>query len=320
MEVTTYQGPHGKLSISHSECPYTNLSLESFFLNKVKKDEVHIFLYKNESSVVIGRFQVPWREVNLRMMKQKKLSFVRRRSGGGTVYHDKGNWNFCFLRGNREIEKRKNLEFVQEVLASLGVRVEINDRFDLIYNEKEVLKKVSGSAFKQQKERSYHHGTLLVDADLKSLKGVLGTDKLITVEGKGIRSHPSPVINLNTVGLNISFSSWTQSWVQKHDKKSRVFKESYSPLEKEVITKEIKFLQSWEWLWGETPENKITFGLNKYWFINKKGLVTDASLNLRGLIGKKLKFEQGDDQVCDLEAASSLNAEETEVLKSLFLK
>lgn len=36
---------------------------------------------------MIGRHQVPWKEVNLNVLRKKGLDFVRRHSGGGTVYH-----------------------------------------------------------------------------------------------------------------------------------------------------------------------------------------------------------------------------------------
>ncbi|POW22394.1 hypothetical protein PSHT_01359 [Puccinia striiformis] len=55
--------------------PYLNLSIEEY-------------LFRNESkSVIIGRNQNPWQETNLEELKQQDIRIVRRRSGGGTVYH-----------------------------------------------------------------------------------------------------------------------------------------------------------------------------------------------------------------------------------------
>ena len=44
----------------------------------------------NTPSVVIGRHQNPWLEVDVEYAKAKKLNLVRRFSGGGAVYHDLG--------------------------------------------------------------------------------------------------------------------------------------------------------------------------------------------------------------------------------------
>jgi lipoate-protein ligase A len=40
---------------------------------------------------------------------------------------------------------------------------------------------VSGSAFKLVNARAYHHGTMLIDAKLGDLRGVLGNDQVSTV-------------------------------------------------------------------------------------------------------------------------------------------
>lgn len=37
---------------------------------------------------------------------------------------------------------------------------------------------VSGSAFKLTSNRAYHHGTMLIDANLAALRGLLRSDKV----------------------------------------------------------------------------------------------------------------------------------------------
>jgi len=46
-----------------------------------------LLLYRNEPAVVIGRHQNPWLEVNIRRAMEDSVPILRRRSGGGTVYH-----------------------------------------------------------------------------------------------------------------------------------------------------------------------------------------------------------------------------------------
>lgn len=46
-----------------------------------------LLIYRDEPCVVIGRNQNPWKEINFPALKKVGIPFIRRRSGGGTVYH-----------------------------------------------------------------------------------------------------------------------------------------------------------------------------------------------------------------------------------------
>lgn len=48
---------------------------------------------------------------------------------------------------------------------------------------------VSGSAFKLTSNRAYHHGTMLIDADLEALRGVLRNNKVRFLYHKKKKSH-----------------------------------------------------------------------------------------------------------------------------------
>ena len=314
MPLKTYQGSLGKLSLSDSLCPATNLAFEKFLLENLSEGERHLFLYRNDACIVMGRFQVPWREVSLEKADEKKIQLIRRRSGGGTVYHDPGNWNFCFLRGERELAREENLINVIQVLGNLGISVKMNERFDLVFPTGEGPKKISGSAFKQQKDRSYHHATLLVNASLSNLKGVLGKSPLWEVSGKGIASHPSPVTNLKE-HHPLDYEDWLDEWMRFFQVKEEDFFEvsdSHSSIQKER-----QELLSWDWLWGETPENEISFSNKDCWIRNKKGQVFEASPELKTLVGIKLK-NQNCEKVESLKALwSGLSEEEVRILTNL---
>lgn len=250
MSILFGKGREWSLSSSRSHNPFFNLAWENELLHGEFEGESHLFLYRNGPCIVSGRFQVPWREMNF--LHENQLPYVRRRSGGGTVYHDLGNWNFCFVHKGRELKREENLKRVIGICASLGISLSMNERFDLTTTQGGSLFKVSGSAFKQKKDYALHHGTLLVKAGIDQLKGALGVTSGWKVTGKGIPSVPSPVLNLE----RLDYDLWEKSWCESL---------AIGPLEMidthvtDRFRQEESDLRSWQWRFGETPHHSLEF-------------------------------------------------------------
>jgi hypothetical protein len=104
-----------------SNDPFFNLSAEEYFL--CEKDEDFFLLWQNEPCIVIGRNQNAADEINGDYVRTRSLPVVRRMTGGGAVYHDRGNLNFSFIQ-NGEPDRAKLCRPVIEVLRSLGVEAE----------------------------------------------------------------------------------------------------------------------------------------------------------------------------------------------------
>lgn len=66
---------------------YSNLAIEEWLLRETKPDRHILYLWRNKPCVVVGRNQNPYRECNLKFMSENSIPLVRRRSGGGAVYH-----------------------------------------------------------------------------------------------------------------------------------------------------------------------------------------------------------------------------------------
>lgn len=79
--------PTHTIYVSESTNPYFNLSLEDWLFRNKPHSEPLLLLYRDTPCVVIGRNQNPWKEVNLPSVRAAGVPFIRRRSGGGTVYH-----------------------------------------------------------------------------------------------------------------------------------------------------------------------------------------------------------------------------------------
>jgi lipoate-protein ligase A len=154
-----------------------------------------LFLWRNADTVVIGRAQNPWKECNTRRMEEDNVRLARRSSGGGAVFHDLGNTCFTFMAGKPEYDKTISTSIVLNALNSLGVTAEASGRNDLVVKTPEGDRKVSGSAYRETMDRGFHHGTLLLNADLSRLANYLNPDKK-KLQAKGITSVRGRVANL----------------------------------------------------------------------------------------------------------------------------
>ena len=77
---------------SPSTDPYFNIAAEEYLLKETDGD--FTFIYVNDPSIIIGKHQNAYAEINLPYILEKGIPVVRRISGGGTVWHDPGNVNF----------------------------------------------------------------------------------------------------------------------------------------------------------------------------------------------------------------------------------
>lgn len=180
---------------STSTSPPFNLATEEFLFSE-RQDDL-LFLYVNEPSVIIGCNQAIRNEVDLVFCHENNIELVRRMSGGGAVFHDLGNLNFCFISNKTEGKSSLNDDFLMpivEILTDFGVPTVISNRKDLWLEGKY---KISGTASHVAKNRELHHGTLLYDTNLEILERTLNSktkDKSL----KSIASVQSPVKNLST--------------------------------------------------------------------------------------------------------------------------
>ena len=182
-----------KIIHSTSNSPTFNLAAEEYLFCE-RMDDL-LFLYVNEPSVIIGCNQAIRNEVDLEFCAQNEIRIVRRMSGGGAVFHDLGNLNFCFISNKTEGKSALNDEFLQpivRVLTNLGIPVGIGKRKDLWLQSEY---KITGTASHVAKNRELHHGTLLYDTNLEVLENALSS-KAHEEQVKGIASVRSRVKNL----------------------------------------------------------------------------------------------------------------------------
>lgn len=249
-----------KVLTSPFQNPFINLALEDHFL-RGGADLPVLFFYVNRPCVVMGRFQNPWLETNLNYLVDKDIWLVRRQSGGGSVFHDEGNLNFSFIVPDAMIERRKHAELLQAAFKKADIELEISPRHDLWLDGK----KISGSAFKQTKNGSFHHGTFLVSSDLDKLEESL-KHTIVPKNTKSIASVRSKVITLNERYPGVEIKDVID--LVSHYLHTVPSEIDGTLLSLPEVQESFNNLTSWEWLWGETPHFEMENGLEV-----RKGIV-----------------------------------------------
>lgn len=207
---------------SLSTDPYVNLSIEHFLLQNAPEDSTVLFLYTNRPCVVIGRNQNPWLETDLRALHNDRSGtakedavFVRRRSGGGAVFHDEGNLNYSVISPRTSFTRDKHAEMVVRALHGVGAtNTSVNERHDIVMARngsddphEPLTRKISGSAFKLTRYRALHHGTCLLDSpNIHDLGKYLRSSARGYILAKGVESVRSPVGNVSAALAESFFS------------------------------------------------------------------------------------------------------------------
>ena len=284
-----------KIYISQSNNIYFNLALENWLFLEKLEDEKILFLWQNSPCVVIGRAQNPWLECNLSAMNVDNIPVVRRQSGGGTVYHDYGNLNYTIISPKEKHDVRANLKLVCSVVNQIGFTLYPNERNDIVIDHDDFTYKVSGSAFREKKDRAFQHGTLLINADTTKLYNYLHQPIDESLDTKGVKSYRSKVLNLAEV-KDIQTQDITRSFLRNFSSLELSLISEETPLEnKELIIKEMENLQDWQWCFGKTlPFTKIyTNGKDELKVKMQGGLITNLFYQERDIdiFDKNIKFK-----------------------------
>lgn len=246
------------LYIASSHDPYYNLAVENWLFREVFTGEPILYLWQNTPCVVIGRAQNPWRECNIHALNKDNIPIVRRQSGGGTVFHDMGNINYTIISSSEDYNKRKNLDTIIQVLAEAGIKAHISERNDILLRHQNNDYKISGSAFRETKDRAFQHGTLLVNTNTDKLYHYLHHKIDDNLNTKGVHSHRSKVMNLKAVHPDIDINTIIQAFLNNFNKHITYLP---SDLTHNSIIQEILMLQTWQWRYGKTLPFERSFDI-----------------------------------------------------------
>lgn len=229
--------------------PYENLSIEQYLLETLQPGQCILYLWQNQNTVVIGRNQNPWVECRTSLLGNEDGKLARRLSGGGAVFHDLGNLNFTFLMSDEDFNIEKQLSVIGQACALTGIETEYSGRNDILAQGR----KFSGNAFYHSRGHAYHHGTLLIRADMEKLQRYLNPSKA-KLTAKGIASVRSRVMNLTELCPDLTIAQMKTNmqcaFAQVYRLPVQTLQLPDAALSQIVETKER--ISSWEYLYG-TP-------------------------------------------------------------------
>jgi lipoate-protein ligase A len=285
-----------KSLILQSTDPFFNLAAEDYLLHERRDD--FLVLSINDPSVIIGKHQVAHREVNTRFTGEMNIPVIRRISGGGAVYHDRGNLNFAFIR---QSEHGKQVDFVYytkpviDFLGSVGISAVFGGKNDITVGGL----KVSGNAEHVFRERVLHHGTLLFNASVETMRKALKPANG-NYSSRGVESNRTSVLNLKGMGAIPDTIEELTSMILTWFRNTIPGLEPFSPDDTEM--KAIRSLAdtkyiSWEWNFGYGPPYTFSGGFtvsgsdHKFRFFVRDGIIWESDIegsSVMAAAGKKL--------------------------------
>jgi lipoic acid synthetase len=263
--------------------PYYNHAIEEYFLTETKEDV--FILWRNRPSILIGRHQNTFNEINMEFVGKEKIDVVRRLSGGGTVFCDLGNMCFTFItnKASHNSSFKSFASPVVDALKSLGADATFSGRNDILVNGL----KVSGNAQYHHRDRLLHHGTLLFAGDLSHLAKALKTNQL-KYKSKGIKSVASRVTNIikhidKPMDI-LEFKEYIIDFIMKQYNIDTEYILSDEEQNQILTIRENRFM-NWEWNYQLNPKSTMAysvkhgFGLIHYNGDIEKGKVTNLYLD-----------------------------------------
>ena len=182
-----------KLKIIHAEglYPHRNQAIEKYLLDTCKEGEMILYLWANDKTVFIGKNQNAYTQCRVSPLLSDGGYIARRFTGGGAVYHDRGNLNFTFITCRDDYDVTSQFAVMTSAMRSLGFDAEVNGRNDVLIDGK----KFSGNAFYKGKTACLHHGTVLINSDYGAIAKYLNVSP-VKLNAKGVKSVVSRVCNL----------------------------------------------------------------------------------------------------------------------------
>ncbi len=266
--------------------PHFNLALEKRLMDTVEPNACILYLWQNQNTVVIGRNQNAWVECRTGLLEEEGGVLARRLSGGGAVFHDLGNLNFTFLVNEDDYDVDRQLSVIQAACKIAGIKAEKSGRNDVLADGR----KFSGNAFYHSEGKAYHHGTLLICADMEKMQRYLSPSKA-KLEAKGVTSVRSRVVNLQELCPELTCEIMQEYMITAFEEVYGLESENTVLTDKDLAAVDClaKEYGSWEYLYGAPLpftfqcEERFNWGNIQILLEAKSGLITGVKVYSDGM-------------------------------------
>lgn len=260
--------------------PYFNQAIEATLLSLADDQTEILYLWQNDKTVVIGKNQNAFVECKVPFIEADGGFIARRISGGGAVYHDKGNLNFTFLSSKKNFSVSKNFEIMTSAMRKLGFNAELNGRNDVVIDGR----KFSGNAF-YRSAACFQHGTILIKASKEQMAAYLNVPK-VKLMAKGVSSVISRVVNLSELDPSVSAdkvaASLKAAFEDYYKQKAETI--TASDLDGERLAKNVRFFSDETWRKGDDVYYDARATVRLSWG------TADVRLKLNGSVIEKAKI------------------------------
>ncbi len=235
-----------------SDSIFFNLAAEEYYTSVL--DEPFYMIWRTTPTLVSGRYQNIYSEVNLKYAEENKITVSRRKTGGGTVYADLGGvmyTKFYPHKKGTEISFAQCSDDIASAISALGVEnVSYSGRNDLLANGF----KICGNARMETDRGLLHHGSILFDVDLSKMESALMTPDG-KLNSKGVKSVRSRVKNISSLTKDkITYSEFKNCLWNAVKTTGEINAQndiaSIKPL--------ADFLASWDFIYGVNPAMDLT--------------------------------------------------------------
>lgn len=205
-----------------TEDAFTNMAVDEAVSERVADGEgapTLRFYRWSPSAVSIGYFQSLRDEVDIEACERDGIDYVRRRTGGGAVYHDYegevtysvtaplGQYPDDLTESYREICGR-----VQDALTSLGIESEFAPINDIVADGR----KISGNAQTRRKGVLLQHGTVLHSVDPERMFTYLrpDVDKVSDKIVENVRERVTSVEDLTDADIGDTYEALRNAFTE----------------------------------------------------------------------------------------------------------
>ena len=248
--------------------------------------------WRSDPSVIIGKHQNTMAEANINFITKNQIPVIRRISGGGTVYHDKGNINYTIITSSENREKLVDFaNFTQPIIGFLdtfGLKAVFEGKNNLTIDGK----KFSGNSAHVFKNRILNHGTILYNTNLDNLEASINPGNF-KISDKGVKSIRAVVANISSqlpkkILIELFMDKLIEYYINYFNIKSV---SDISENDKSNINNLIENkYKLWDWNYGYSPSYSFYNEHNGSILSMKitKGIITNISLSCNSLYDTKI--------------------------------